>query len=415
VVLTLALLLSATGLRADEAAGADPPRPFASLGELDTALARLADSGDAEAFWRRATAGGALPLVFGDTAVFLYRGAAESVDWRGDFNGWGSDGPLAGRRLGGSDLWHARLTLRPASRLDYKIVVDGVWQLDPLNPHQQVGGYGPNSELRMPGWSPPAFAERRPDGPRGRFTDDLWLDSEILGYAVRYRVWTPPGWSAGDGESEEGAAPRRLPVLYVTDGSDYWRDEMGSLVVSLDNLSADGRIPPLLAVFVDPWDEARETNRREEQLVPDDAGRCTFCRFLATELIPSIDAAYPTSGAAGRALLGTSYGGLHAVYVGLRHPGLFTALGIQSPALHPAPWLLDELAAAETFPHRAFLSIGAYESGGLDDTHRLRDLLRARGTELLYRQPPDGHSWGNWRAQMDELLPWLFPPGGDGR
>ena len=32
-------------------------------------------------------------------------------------------------------------------------MIDGSdWRLDPLNPRQVTGGFGPNSELVMPGW-----------------------------------------------------------------------------------------------------------------------------------------------------------------------------------------------------------------------------------------------------------------------
>jgi hypothetical protein len=84
-------------------------------------------------------ASGDLPLVFDRTAVFFWRGAARTVEWRGDLVGWGPSDESQGRRVGSTDIWTWHHELLPASRADYKVVVDGeTWLVDPGNPHQQV-------------------------------------------------------------------------------------------------------------------------------------------------------------------------------------------------------------------------------------------------------------------------------------
>lgn len=357
-------------------------------------------------FWRRVEASAPLPLLFGRTAVFLYRGEAASVEIRGDFSDWGPSWDTPAERIGGSDIWRRTVQLLPASRLDYKIVVDGDrWLLDPLNPRQQAGGYGPNSEVRMPDWEPSPWAGRRDGVPRGDLTDDLWLASRRLGYAVRYRVYTPAGV----------ARPAALPSLYVTDGSDYWRDEMGGLVATLDNLHAAGRVRPFVTVFVDPWDERREVNRRESELVPAEDGTWEYCEFLVGELVPAVDATRGTSrSAADRAILGTSLGGVHALFMASAHGDAFGHAMIQSPAVWPGRTqelfgrVLDGEAALPA--GRVFLDAGLYERGTLRDSRRLAARLKEGGLELLSVERPDGHSWGHWSHTLPEGLEFLFPP-----
>ena len=374
---------------------------FKSLADLEVALERAVQNGDIEPLWVRVVGQGRMPLIFGRTAVFLFRGEAETVEWRGDWSGWEASWETYGERIGRTDLWRKTVEFLPASRLDYKIVVDGdEWLLDPLNPYQQVGGFGPNSEVRMPGWRPSVWAQRRDDVTRGDFTADIPFTSGKLGYTVNYRVYTPAGL---------GAEAKKLPVLYVTDGSDYWREEMGSFVVVLDNLYAAGEIQPILVVFVDPWDREAGVNRREQELVPSPGGECSFCEFLVKELIPTIDGAYPTDrSAAGRAILGTSLGGLHAIFMGLTYGEVFGRIGIHSPAFWRSRWVLEQLAVAESYLPQVFLNVGQYERWYLADARSVAQRLEELDVDLLYLELPDGHSWGHWRATLDDLLLFLY-------
>lgn len=404
--ITLALP-AALGLAVD---ATTPPaavaHPFVSLADVDAEIVRVtAGTTDADLFWRRVCASGDLPLVFDRTAVFFWRGTAARVEWRGDLVGWEESEETRGRRIGSTDLWTWRHELLPASRADYKIVLDGsTWLLDPRNPHQQVGGYGPNSEIRMPGWHPAAHAERREGVAAGRLVD-LPIASARLGYRVDVRVYTPAGFDPASGA--------RLPVLYVTDGSDYWREEIGALPVTLDNLIAAQRLPPLLAVFVDPWDRAAGVNRRERELVPAPDGTCPFCDFLVEELVPAIDRSYPTLATREhRAILGTSLGGLHATFLVTAHGDTFGLAGIQSPALRHLPGALDRVRTAPQPPLRAVVDCGLYEGGMLEDSRILTRELAARGTQVKSIEVPEGHSWGHWRQTAAELLEFLFarPP-----
>ena len=381
-------------------------QPYASYADFADALgtaAALVDAGDREAavdaVWSRVTEHGQVPFTDSTTVAFLHRGAAGTVFARGDHNAWGSagDGPLV--RVGLSDVWQRVETLPADARVDYKLVVDGNWRLDPHNPLQQWGGFGPNSELRMPAYVPSPETVRGDGVPAGTFRNAQVLPSARLGYSVRYRVWTPAGYEA------DPDLFRNLPVLFVTDGHEYADDRLGAALPVLDNLVAEGRIQPPVVVFVDPRDPVSGTNRRQEQYVANPA----FAGFVADELAPLIDAAYRTAGTeASRGVLGTSLGGVCALYFAAERPDAFRRIGTMSPALWAAPQLYDALAGQSLSQHH-FLSAGTLFDR-TDNARAMRDVLSAPGYELTYAERNEGHSWGQWRALMAPMLEALFPP-----
>jgi len=68
--------------------------PFRTLTDLQTRMKAITTVAQADVFWREITSLGQMPLVFGDTAVFFYRGPATTVEWIGDFTIWQAGEPL---------------------------------------------------------------------------------------------------------------------------------------------------------------------------------------------------------------------------------------------------------------------------------------------------------------------------------
>jgi len=164
-------------------------------------------------------------------------------------------------------------------------------------------------------------------------------------------------------------------------------------------------------VFVDPWDQDHRENRREQELVPSAPGDCPFGEFLTSELVPRIDAAYPTDPSPERrALLGASLGGLFATYAAVAYPDTFGMVAIQSPIYERTHWVLEAVSDASRLPRKVFLSAGLYEAQFLHSARDLRPMLTDNDlVELHYVETSDGHSWGHWRALLDDVLRFLFP------
>jgi enterochelin esterase-like enzyme len=376
------------------------PSPFGSCSAMKQHLlyaANIAETVERETaldeLWATLQADHSLPFVIGDSAAFLYRGPAETITFTGDFNGWNPEPPHA-VRLGASNVWLQEEVFPADSRLDYKVVRNGSqWQLDPANARIQRSGFGDNSELRMPDYAPSPYVARRDDVARGELAPGF-LASDILGYPVNYQVYTPSGYS--------GLAD--LPALYVTDGHEYADDAMGSLVIVLDNLIAEGLIRPLMAVFIDP--RVYAVNRRSEQYILNPG----FVRFVAEELVPVIEAAYSTSARRGdRGILGTSLGGLNSAYFALMAGDVFERIAIQSPAFHAGDGaILDLYRQSQGLDVDFYISHGTMHDFGAHTTEFLA-ILDAKGYDYTLQVVNEGHSWGNWRALLDDLLIQFWP------
>jgi enterochelin esterase-like enzyme len=350
------------------------------------------------AFFNVMQSAGKIPFALRDSAAFLYRGAASSVRWNGDMNGWSNTtAGWNGTRLGGLDYWILEKTFPSDARLDYKLVLNGNnWILDPANPFQQMSGFGPNSELRMPDFVFPPDVIRNPNAPQGTLSGNTIIQSTRLGYAVQYRVYTPAGYDT---------LPN-LPVMYVTDGHEYANDAMGSLLIVLDNLIASRRIRPVLAVFIDPRNPFNLSQNRRQDELPINPN---YLAFVREELVPQITTAYRTMNApSSRAIVGTSLGGICATYFGIAAPETFGLIGIQSPAYWFRPQIQTMVSDSSARPLRIFMSTGVINDAQ-NEARQMRNTMLQKNYPLRYREVNQGHSWGNWRGLVSEMLIYFFP------
>jgi enterochelin esterase-like enzyme len=82
-------------------------------------------------------------------------------------------------------------------------------------------------------------------------------------------------------------------------------------------------------------------------------------------------------------------------------------------------WVARQFIERPRLAVRFFLEAGLFEndvygSGGqiLETTRHLRDVLRAKGYEVEYRDFAGGHDWVNWRGSIaDGLMALIGPPG----
>lgn len=377
---------------------------FDSFNEFRTTMDSLGNIEDSvirdsllQVFWNTLRTQRQIPFVLGDSVAFLYRGNANSVTWAGDFNGWNpASAEFQGQKVGLSNIWMCPTTFPSDARLDYKIVNNGSnWMLDPDNPFQQWSGFGPNSELRMPDYIYPEETVRRADVPRGTFSANINIYSVKLAYLSNYRVYAPAGYDSLS----------NLPVIYVTDGHEYADDRLGSMLIVLDNLIAERRIQPIIAVFIDPRQPNNLSNNRrasEYTMNPN------FADFVADELAPQIDNNYKTNPSAdARAILGTSLGGINAAYFGIYRPDKFRLIGIHSPAFSYKPEIYSQYQSADRQPLKIFMSTGVIHDTE-SSARPMKQILESKGYPLKYIEINEGHSWGNWRALLDEPLIYFW-------
>lgn len=375
---------------------------LSSLYELSSITDSAKRATEFKVIFKRLIAEEQIPLREKDSVAFFYFGKAQEVKWMGDFNGWGykSDFNNKGTQINGTDIWVLKASFPSNARLDYKIVVDNKnWLLDVNNPHQQwsgVGGGSPNSELRMPDYKEDPVHTLRDNVSKGKVIQDILYSSNLLSYQITYSVYLPP-------------APRKgkYPVVYITDGYEYLHPQMGNLPTVLDNLIADHKIVPIVAVFIDHREPANRTNnRRMTELVMNPQ----YLQFFVDEFIPYIEDNYPVmTSAENRAILGSSVGGLNATYFAFSRPDVFSNVGIQSPSFMTRPQiysLCDNPAGS-----KIKLSM---TSGLINDTsdsgRKMISILENNACTYQYREVNEGHSWGNWKNLEDDILMDFFAP-----
>ncbi len=319
---------------------------------------------------------------------FLYRGTAGTVQVPGDMNGW-TPGAANMTQVSGTDLWYYSRIFEADARLDYKFVTNGSnWILDPRNPFTVTGGFGPNSELRMPEFVQPPEIENYPDVPQGAIRDTMFTSS-VMGNTRRVRVYTPPGYA----ESQS-----RYPLLLVHDGLEFITLARCERV--LNYLIHHNQIQPLIAVFVPPVSrEAEYAGNLQDQ----------FGQFITTELLPFVDSAYRTeTNPILRGTMGSSNGGNIALWLGVTYPEVFgQIIAFSSNVEGNISSVLEQNA---DLPLRFYIDIGTYDIAVLIPlVHDLQQTLENQGYPYFYQEIHDGHSWGNWRNHIDDALRFTFP------
>lgn len=94
----------------------------------------------ADQLWQTLADSQRVPLILDTQVIFLYKGESEKASWSGSFNRW-SDAGFEGVQLGKTDLWIACAEFPEASRVEYKIILNGdEWINDPANPNTAFSG-----------------------------------------------------------------------------------------------------------------------------------------------------------------------------------------------------------------------------------------------------------------------------------
>lgn len=328
------------------------------------------------------------PVVEDTVAYFLYHGTATSIQTAGDFSSWQPGSHFT--QVANTTLWYKKMTFESIGRFDYKLVVNGKWILDPLNPFQIGGGFGSNSELRMADYEHPQEIIERTDVAQGGI-EKLSLPSSHTGKSYTIHVYTPANYTA-DGS---------YPAVYFQDGEDYIN--LANTPTVLDNLIADQSMAPVIAVFVTP------TDRTSEYAF---GLKSAYQKFFTEELVSYIDANYATeSDPSRRAVIGDSYGGNISALISFNYPEVFGNCGIHSGAFQANNFETNGVVMDGVKKNVKVASIwGSYEGASLPaNMHRLKDYLQDHGNELYWKELPEGHSWGLWRATQDDMLTFFFP------
>jgi enterochelin esterase family protein len=333
--------------------------------------------------------------------------------------------------LPGTDVWYRTYRLRADTRSEYRLAENDSlaplgtaqaplptaerqagWGLDPRNRRPFPAHQPYASSFALPAAPPQPWIDPRLGVPAGRL-DHHRVASAALGNERDVSVYTPPGYDA-----DPAAGP--YPLLILFDRQAYLSDAPTPTI--LDNLTAAGRLPPLVGVFVGNAEPGARS--RELPCHP------PFVRFLVEELLPWVRGRYRVTADPARTVVGgASFGGLASSFAALERPDVFGNVLSQSGSYWWSPagdaeceWLTRRYAERARVPVRFYLEVGLIEDrfarpagclgnpGQLLANRRLRAVLRAKGYPVRYAEFCGGHHFLCWRGSLaDGLLALLGP------
>jgi len=103
-----------------------------------------------------------------------------------------------------------------------------------------------------------------------------------------------------------------------------------------------------------------------------------------------------------------SLGGLTALLFTLQHPEVFGNCGAYSSAI----WLgdlIEQYQNAQVQSVKIYMDAGTYESSIINSSASLQEILENNNWEYRWKVWHEGHSWGAWRAHLDESLTYFWP------
>lgn len=363
-----------------------------------------------EDVWNTLKVNQRIPFTSDSTVLWLYRGKANSVSWNGAFNKWGQAEKWTrnkGTRISGTDIWYLMNSLPPDARLEYKIVLDepsalerwlgfennSKWITDPNNSFRRKGGFGDDSEVRMPLYQPPAELEVKKDTRRGKLSKPIIIESPQLNRNVRYWVYLPTV-----------STKKPLNVVYVLDGQEYMDPELGAMTIVLDQIFGADAETPIAAVFIDAIDPDSSKNHRMKDFVLNQS----YLDFITHNLISDVEEKFSVGGSAPRrAIMGTSLGGLFATFAASTHHALFSGAVIHSPAYWYREEIFDIVKQSKVTNQRWFIATGTiYDTQ--EHASKMDSLLTERGIVHTYVERNESHSWGLWSGLIDDGLTFVF-------
>jgi len=246
------------------------------------------------------------------------------------------------------------------------------------------------------------FYERK-NVSKGTLTE-YTIESRILENSRSVVVYKPFGYN----ETKE------YPVIVIFDQFLYL--ERVPLPVILDNLIADNKIPPCVAIMVD--NQPKERRELELPLYK------PFADFVALELMPWAYQNFRIKRDPNKTIVaGVSYGGLASSYIALNYSNMFGNVLSQSGSYwrgikvtDSIPWLTEQYRSSQKLPIRFYLDCGlqetvmrSFSNFNFIEKHRLmRDVLKSKGYEIYYQEFQSSHDWTGWRKTLPDGLIVLF-------
>lgn len=249
--------------------------------------------------------------------------------------------------------------------------------------------------------------------------------SEIIKKKRQILVYTPPNYSKKH---------FTYHFLLLFDGIIF--EEIAKVSSTLDNLIADNKIPPLVAVMVQNFMDT-SLSQRARELPPNPK----FVEYIVKELLPWIHENFNiTTNPSQSVVAGASYGGIASTFIAFNHPEIFGNVLSMSGTYSWSPgaefwrkrigdfkdfeqwwteddekegeWLALQFAQREKLPLKIYLDVGVLEETDPSQlfiaNRHFRTILQAKGYRFHYVEFPGGHDFICWRGSIADGLIYLI-------
>jgi enterochelin esterase family protein len=308
---------------------------------------------------------------------------------------------------GDDGVWTARTEPVEPGFHYYFLVIDDVPVADPAS--QSFYGTGKMaSAIDIPEEGVDFYEIK--DVPHGAVSSKYYY-SNVTDSWRRFFVYTPPGYDENRKE--------KYPVVYIQHGGG--EDETGWTVqgktdIILDNLIAEGKIKPMIAVIANG-------NVRTGRGGYSSEGMASFKKEMTENVVPFIDNNYRTKAdPKNRAICGLSMGGGQSFYVGLESLNYFGSVGVFSSGLfggirNPSGNTFDAekeipglLSKSNEFNKKLdlfYISCGEQDMR-IEFTKQAVATMRENGLEVKFNSFPGDHEWQVWRKSLHDFVQMLF-------
>ena len=247
--------------------------------------------------------------------------------------------------------------------------------------------------------APASMFERRDAIPHGKL-ELIEYDSKTVGTRRKMNVYTPPGYSKDT----------KYPVVYLLHGIGGDETEwirFAHPAELFDNLIADGKMVPLIAVF--PNGRAQKDDRPGDNPFTTAPAFAVFERDLLDDVIPAIESRYSAkTDRDSRALAGLSMGGGQTLNFGLTHLDRFAWIGgfSSAPNTRPPAELVPDPAATRQLK-LLMLTCGS-KDGLMEISQSFHAYLKAHNVPHVWHVDGHAHDPEHWRSSLHGFVQRLF-------
>ena len=243
--------------------------------------------------------------------------------------------------------------------------------------------------------------------------------SNILNAKRQIWIHTPNNFDSHD---------KPLHLLIVFDGKAFIEFTKAPLI--LDNLQAENKIPPSIAIFIHNY--SGYSRGKDLLCYPQ------FAEFIVKELVPWAHENYNiSSNREHSVLVGSSSGGLAASFIGFKHPEMFRNVLSQSGYYEWYPgifwfqhsmkffgddfvrwwskeeekeeeWLTKQYLQNKKLDLKYYLNVGNLETRAIKPIQNFHNMLQKKGYTHFYREYPGGHEYIAWQTYLPEGLIYLI-------